>query len=251
MPGPLNPEAAARERLGPVKAGRVLDVATGGGGFILRLAPLFAGYASFTGIDLREEPLVAARKAFADGPGRDVHDVEFARMDAAAMTFPDDSFDTATVANSLHHLPDPGQVLREMKRVTRPGGLLVIAEMFRDGQAETQLTHVLMHDYWGELNTIQGQYHRPSFTRAEIVELVDGAGLEHVDRFETSDLSPDPLDPEGIEFLCRRNRELLEPLRGHPDFARLETRCTELEARARRVGFHSATQLWSIGRVPA
>ena len=63
MPGPLNPEAAARERLGPVKAGRVLDVATGGGGFILRLAPLFAGYASFTGIDLREEPLVAAMKA--------------------------------------------------------------------------------------------------------------------------------------------------------------------------------------------
>lgn len=250
MPGPVSPDPA-RDRLGKVEAGRVLDVATGAGAFIIQLAGLFAGYDGFTGIDLRDKPLAAARKAFADGSGKDVRNAEFSRMDAAKMTFADGSFDTATVANSLHHLPDPAAVLLEMKRVTRPGGLLVVAEMFRDRQTETQLTHVLMHDFWGEANTLQGECHRPSYTRDEISGLVEGVGLDGLEQFETSDLSSDPKDPEGIEFLARRNRELLEPLRGHPDFARLDARRAELEDRARRVGFHSATRLWAIGRVPA
>jgi len=250
MPGPLSPDPA-RDRLGSLQAGRVLDVATGTGAFIIQLAGLFAGYDSFTGIDLRDAPLAAARKAFAEGPGRDIGNVEFSRMDAARLDFTDGSFDTATIANSLHHLPDPLRVLGEMKRVTRAGGLLVIAEMFRDRQTETQLTHVLMHDFWGEVNTLRGECHRPSYTRDEIARLVEAVGLDGMEKFETSDLSSDPKDPEGIEFLARRNRELLEPLQDHPEFARLDARRAELEDRARKVGFHSATRLWAIGRVPA
>lgn len=240
MPGPL----------AGISAGRVLDAATGSGSFIIQLAGLFAGYESFTGIDLRDKPLAAARKAFADGPGKDIPNVEFLRMDAIRMTFADGTFDTAAIANSLHHLPDPGRVLAEMKRVTRPGGLLVIAEMFRDRQAETQLTHVLMHDFWGEINTIQGEFHRPSYTRNEIAALVDSVGLDELETLETSELSDDPKDPETVDFLVKRNRGLIEPLRDHPAFARLDGIRAELEDRIRKVGFHSATRLWAIGRVP-
>ncbi|MEN9227365.1 MAG: class I SAM-dependent methyltransferase [Gloeomargarita sp. GMQP_bins_69] len=43
-------------------------------------------------------------------------------VNAMAMDFPDDTFDIVYAANLLHHLPDPLGAIREMHRVTKPGG---------------------------------------------------------------------------------------------------------------------------------
>ena len=48
-------------------------------------------------------------------------------MDAERLSLPDASFDVALCALGLMYLPDPEQAVREMRRVLRPGGRLVVA----------------------------------------------------------------------------------------------------------------------------
>ncbi|MCX5769423.1 MAG: methyltransferase domain-containing protein, partial [Candidatus Hydrogenedentes bacterium] len=49
------------------------------------------------------------------------------QMDAAEMTFADESFDAVMSFSVFEHLPDPGRVLREIRRVLRPGGVAYIS----------------------------------------------------------------------------------------------------------------------------
>ena len=51
----------------------------------------------------------------------------FARMDAEKLELPDASFDVALCALGLMYMPHPEQAVREMRRVLRPGGRMVIA----------------------------------------------------------------------------------------------------------------------------
>jgi SAM-dependent methyltransferase len=243
MPGPLNGPAPLRRLLGAVEGGKVLDVATGAGGFIPLLAAALKSHAGFTGIDTNPEALAEARRAHPEA--------DFEVADAARLPFPDADFDTVAISNSLHHLPDPAAAFREMKRVLGSGGAFIVREMYRDRQTAAQLTHVLAHDWWAEVNTRLGESHRPSYTRAEVIALVTGIGLENlaVDEFVAADA--DPLDPEDIAAFARRNREVLGKLRAEPDYAEQEARCEQLIARAREVGVSPAPAVIAIGRKPA
>ena len=101
-------------------SGRVLDVACGTG-TNFRYLPESV---DLVGIDLSPEMLAKAR-ATLDGLDREgtLH-----RMDAAALAFPDDSFDTVVSALSTCTVPDPVVALREMERVCRPGGRILLLE---------------------------------------------------------------------------------------------------------------------------
>ncbi|MDQ4501678.1 demethylmenaquinone methyltransferase [Sinomonas sp. ASV322] len=55
-------------------------------------------------------------------------DIDFVAGDATNLPFADDAFDAATISFGLRNVADPHAALREMLRVTKPGGKLVIAE---------------------------------------------------------------------------------------------------------------------------
>src|SRR5690606_30164749 len=57
------------------------------------------------------------------GPG-----IPFVAGDAMRLPFADDVFDAVTISVALRNVQDPAQALREMLRVTKPGGRLVVME---------------------------------------------------------------------------------------------------------------------------
>jgi phosphatidylethanolamine/phosphatidyl-N-methylethanolamine N-methyltransferase len=114
----------ARDRMG-IKAGdRILEVGVGTG----INASLYPRNCQITGIDLSTGMLDKAREKVAREGLRHVRLLE---MDAASLTFADDSFDIVYAPYLVSVVPDPIQVAREMKRVCRPGGRIIILNHFR------------------------------------------------------------------------------------------------------------------------
>jgi len=106
---------------GAEKGSKILDVATGTG----KQAFAFAekGY-DVTGIDLSEAMLKVANKK------NRYKNVNFQVTDATNLPFEDNSFDVASVSFALHDMPLTirEKVLKEMVRVTKPEGMIVIVD---------------------------------------------------------------------------------------------------------------------------
>jgi SAM-dependent methyltransferase len=107
---------------GPRPGWRVLDVATGGGHTALTYAPLVA---QVTATDVAQPMLDAAARLAAE---RELRNIVFEYADAEALPYPPDSFDLVTCRIAPHHFNDPGQAVREMARVCRPGGLVAVID---------------------------------------------------------------------------------------------------------------------------
>ncbi len=71
------------------------------------------------GIDYAEPMLAGARQRFAAQAN-----IELRHADAGDLPYPEATFDTANIANSIHCLPDVDGALRDILRVLRPGGTL-------------------------------------------------------------------------------------------------------------------------------
>ena len=89
--------------LGDVPGGRVLDVATGAGGFVQFLLDGLRDHEEIVGIDVNPERGVAFATAFGDRP-----DVRFEEMDAHRLAFADGSFDTVCLAELAPPRRGPG-----------------------------------------------------------------------------------------------------------------------------------------------
>jgi ubiquinone/menaquinone biosynthesis C-methylase UbiE len=114
-----------REAAAPLSPERLLDLGAGTGTGALGLAERFPG-ATVTAVDVEHDALERLRgKAKERGLADRVRAVE-ADLDA---TWPDlGPLDLTWASMSLHHLADPGAALREALAVTRPGGMIAVAE---------------------------------------------------------------------------------------------------------------------------
>ena len=115
---------AERWRLSEVH--RLLDVGCGVGHWSQRLSRFLPRDAQIVGVDIevgfREKALARADRLGLKGR------FELREGSAMALPFDDDGFDMVTCQTVLMHLGDPAAAVREMARVCRPGGLVVVAE---------------------------------------------------------------------------------------------------------------------------
>lgn len=112
---------AAIKRINALE-GHVLEAGVGTGMSL----PHYRDHLTITGIDLSEEMLDRARlRARALGNVQ-----ELATMDASALSYPDDHFDVVVAMYVMPVVPDPAQVLRELERVTKPGGTVLLVNHF-------------------------------------------------------------------------------------------------------------------------
>ncbi|MCA2212553.1 class I SAM-dependent methyltransferase [Jidongwangia harbinensis] len=102
----------------------VLDIGCGPGTITADLATRVAP-GRVTALELTDAALDLAR---AEIGRRGLTTVDFAVGDVHALDFPDATFDVAHAHQVLQHVADPVAALREMRRVTRPGGLIAVRD---------------------------------------------------------------------------------------------------------------------------
>lgn len=106
------------------RAGRVLEVGVGTG---LSLAD-YDPHLEVVGIDLSPDMLDKARERVANE--RLTHVTGLHEMDAGDLKFPDGSFDTVVAMYVMTVVPEPEKVMRELARVTKPGGQVILVNHF-------------------------------------------------------------------------------------------------------------------------
>ena len=106
----------------PISAGaQVLDAGCGSGSMSRLIARAFPD-ADITGVDLREQYLDFARRR---ARSEELQNVQFQFADVFALPFADASFDVVWTKYLLQWLKEPKRALGELRRVTRPGGVVV------------------------------------------------------------------------------------------------------------------------------
>ena len=102
---------------------KVLEIATGIGLIAVNIAD---SVQSITATDFSPKMIESAMKK------RAPDNVRFTVEDATALSFSDQTFDAVIISNALHIMPDPELVLKNIRRVLKPNGLL-IAPTFSHG----------------------------------------------------------------------------------------------------------------------
>jgi phosphatidylethanolamine/phosphatidyl-N-methylethanolamine N-methyltransferase len=128
---------AAIKHLGLTPTDSVLEIGIGTG---LNL-PLYPPSVKLTGIDLSSEML---DKAVERVQTLTMPDVTLKVMDATAMDFGDNEFDKAVATYTISAVPDPVAVLREVRRVVKPGGVIVLLNHYRSERRIIQTAEDLL-----------------------------------------------------------------------------------------------------------
>ncbi len=128
-------------RLGPQSS--VLDIATGTGFVAVEFAHKTTGVV--VGSDITLEMVGWARKhALKEGTTRNT---VFLLADAAQQPFRDQSFDNVVSRLAIHHIPEPSSVIKEMARLCKPDGRVVIADQISPEDEGTAKFHDDFEEY--------------------------------------------------------------------------------------------------------
>lgn len=149
--------------LNPKANSSLLDVGCGSGILLNKLLSLHNNMKLF-GLDITPKMVEVAKVKFNNNP-----EVKITLGSAIKMPYKDNSFDYVTCASSFHHHPDPAISIKEMVRVLKPGGKLLILDGCVDGTLRKFLSQ-LENFYHNEGKTFR-------LTKKEMYDLYKHAGL--------------------------------------------------------------------------
>jgi SAM-dependent methyltransferase len=212
-------------------AARWVEVACGPGLIARAMAPRVG---SVLGLDLTP---AMVEKARAEGDAAGVENLSFEVGDATAIDLPDNSLDGAITRFSLHHIPAPVRVLEEMRRVVRPGGLVVVADHVTDDNGAAAAWHE-------QIERLRDPSHWACLTPSRLGALGERAGLEpDLDRVI-------PFEIDFGEWLNRgsggpTHAELIERLLGEAP-ATVESFVVIGEGDERLLGLRNSLHRWRV-----
>jgi ubiquinone/menaquinone biosynthesis C-methylase UbiE len=139
-PHPFITRARLREALAPAAGERVLEVGPGTGYYALPVARWLGDDGRLDVLDIQQEMLDHTLRRAAD---EGMSNIFGERADARSMPYADDSFDAAYLVTVLGEIPDQSAALRELRRVVKPNGRIVVGELFGDPH---MVTFRALHD---------------------------------------------------------------------------------------------------------
>ena len=160
--------------------GRALDIGTGPGQIVVKLARQLTRW-KFVAVDRSSHMIAeAAANLVAAGPdlaGR----VEFQIADANALPFPDATFDLIFCNSVLHHMFEPERLLAEMARVAKPRGAVLLRDLRRPNRY-VHRWHVRRHGrhYSGKMRELYEASVRAAYIAPELQRLVEASRLARV-----------------------------------------------------------------------
>jgi ubiquinone/menaquinone biosynthesis C-methylase UbiE len=128
-PHPFITRERLRATLDPAPGERILEIGPGTGYYTLDLATWIGPDGSLEILDIQQEMLDHTMDRVGE---RGLGNVTAARGDAQALPFDDASVDAVVLTTVLGEIPDQDAALGEIARVLRPGGRLVVGELFGD-----------------------------------------------------------------------------------------------------------------------
>jgi SAM-dependent methyltransferase len=128
-PHPLITRQRLREILDPRPGERILEIGPGTGYYTLDVAEWVNPGGSVEILDLQPEMLAHTMRRAGE---RGIDNVRPTEGDATALPYEEGSFDGAFLVTVLGEIPDQESALRELARVLKPGGRLVVGEVVGD-----------------------------------------------------------------------------------------------------------------------
>jgi SAM-dependent methyltransferase len=128
-PHPLITRDRLREVLDPSPGERILEIGPGTGYYTLDLAGWVGDAGAVEIFDLQQDFLDHTMRRAGE---RGLANVVPTQGDATELPYEDDSVDAVVLTAVLGEVPDQAAALREIKRVLKPGGRLVVGELFGD-----------------------------------------------------------------------------------------------------------------------
>jgi ubiquinone/menaquinone biosynthesis C-methylase UbiE len=157
--------------------GRALDIGTGPGRIVIRLAHRLPGW-KFTGVD-RSWGMIAQARASLAAPGGELSGrVGFEQADGNRLPFPDQSFELVMCNSVLHHLAEPQKLFSEMARLAAANGAILLRDLRRPGRLALPL-HLRWHgrNYSGEMLRLYGDSVRAAYTAAELERMLEASAI--------------------------------------------------------------------------
>jgi SAM-dependent methyltransferase len=134
-PHPIITRERLRRVLSPEPGERIVEIGPGTGYYTLDIAEWVGPQGSVEIFDLQQRFL---DHTLARARERGLANVVATQGDATALPYEDASMDAAVLTAVLGEIPDPLAALREVRRVLKPGGRLVVGELFGDPHFTTQ-----------------------------------------------------------------------------------------------------------------
>jgi SAM-dependent methyltransferase len=119
----------------------IFDIGSGNAKIPLAIAALVTVPTCICAIEMSAEMLAAGARNRARA-GADARRLLFLRADAKRLPLPNTFADLVTSNSLIHHIPDPRAVFREIARIVRPGGGILIRDLIRPG-SEDELAHLV------------------------------------------------------------------------------------------------------------
>ena len=128
-PHPFITRERLRSMLAPAAGERVLEVGPGTGYYALPVARWLEPSGRLDVLDIQQEMLDHTLRRAAS---EDIANIAGERADARKMPYEDETFDAAYLVTVLGEIPDQDAALRELRRVVKPTGRIVVGELFGD-----------------------------------------------------------------------------------------------------------------------